>query len=79
MKRNVEMIRNEGIRIVRGSIPRQVRSELLEAVKNGELVRLKKAGLLPEVFCHPDHLPGARDLQKREAEDAINRISRVMA
>jgi hypothetical protein len=75
---NVENIRALAMRVVRGRIPREVRKELMEAVKNKELGRLKKDGLKPEVFFHPDHLHSAMDMQKREAEYSISCIKKVV-
>lgn len=76
---NVERILAQATRVVRGSIPSQVRRELSAAVKAGVLGRLKKDGLKPEVFYHPDHKHGAIERQTREAEYAIKCISSVMA
>lgn len=76
---NVEQIRCQAARVVRGRIPASVRKELMDAVKAGQLGRLKKDGLKPEIFFHPDHLHGACDRQKLEAEYAINCISSVTA
>jgi hypothetical protein len=76
---NVEQIRAQASRVIRGKIPKQVRRELMGAVKNGFLGRLKKDGLKPEIFFHPDHRQGAIDRQKREAEFSVGCISKVMA
>jgi len=72
------MLRREGFRIIRGSIPAEVRKALREAVKNGELGHLPRKGLLPEVFCHPDKLDAAQEARSAEAMAAIFRISRVV-
>ncbi len=77
--RNVEMILAQGSRVVRGSIPAQVRKELRAAVKAGALGHLKKDGLKPEIFYHPDHKHGAIERQKREAEYSIKCIATVIA
>lgn len=76
--RNVEMIRKHATRIVRGSMPRQVRKELMDGVKKGHLGRLKKDGLKPEIFYHPDHYHGAVDLQKKEARYAVDCLAKVI-
>lgn len=75
---NVIQIRAIAYRVIRGKIPAEVRKELNQAVKNKELGHLKKNGLLPEIYFHPDHLHGARDLQKREAEYSINCIKKII-
>lgn len=76
---NVEQILCQASRVVRGRIPRQVRTELNRAVKAGVLGHLKKDGLKPEIFYHPDHKNGAIERQKREAAYSIECISKVMA
>ena len=76
---NVEQIRAQATRVVKGRIPAEVRKELMAAVKAGELGRLKRGGLKPEIFFHPDHLHGARERQQREAEYAVKCIAGVMA
>jgi hypothetical protein len=79
MNPNVENIRASAWRVVRGKIPLEVRKALTEAVKNKELGHLKKKGLLPEIYFHPDHLHGAREQQKREAEYSIKCIRSVIS
>jgi len=77
--RNVEQIRAQATRVVRGRIPAEVRKELRAAVKAGVLGHLRKDGLKPEVFFHPDHKNGAIERQRREAEYAVKCIAGVMA
>lgn len=76
---NVEQIRAQASRVIHGRIPAQVRKELMDAVKGGHLGRLKKDGLKPEIFFHPDHKHGAIERQKREAEYAIGCVAKVVA
>lgn len=76
---NVESIRNVGVRLIRGRVPAQVRKELMGAVKAGELGRLKRDGLKPEFFFHPDKIQEAIDLQQLEAEHSIALLSKVLA
>lgn len=76
---NVEQILAQGTRVVTSRVPQQVRKELSAAVKAGALGRLKKDGLRPEVFFHPDHKHLAIWLQQREAEYAISLVEKVMA
>lgn len=76
---NVSRILSQATLVVQGRIPAQVRRELHAAVKAGVLGRLRKDGLKPEVFFHPDHKNGAIERQKREAEYAIKCIASVMA
>src|SRR4051812_13993867 len=76
---NVAQILVQATRVVRGTIPRAVRNELMAAVKAGVLGRLKKDGLKPEIFYHPDHKNGAIDRQKAEAIYAVSCIAKVVA
>lgn len=76
---NVEQILVSATRVIRGKIPAQVRKELREAVKAGVLGHLKKDGLKPEIFYHPDHKHGAIERQKREAEYSVGCIASVIA
>jgi hypothetical protein len=75
---NAMNIRSQATKVIKGRMPAQVRKELMDAVKSGALGRLPKKGLLPEIFFHPDHLHGAKERQKREAEYSINCIAGVV-
>lgn len=76
---NVEQILAQASRVIRGRIPAQVRKELAAAVKAGVLGHLKRDGLKPEIFFHPDHKNGAKERQAREAAYAIECIKKVVA
>ncbi len=76
---NVELIRKHATRVIKGKIPLGVRKELMTAVKLGQLGRLKKDGLKPEIFFHPDHRNGAKERQVREAEYALGLIVKVVS
>ena len=76
---NVEQILVSAYRVIRGRVPAQVRKELAAAVKAGVLGRLPKDGLKPEVFFHPDHKNGAKELQAREAAYSVDCIAKVIA
>ena len=76
---NVANILAQASRVIHGKIPRQVRNELMAAVKAGVLGHLKRDGLKPEIFFHPDHKNGARERQAREAAHSIECIAKVMA
>ena len=64
---NVDLIKKEGIRIC-CRIPRQVRSELNQAVKNGILCHLPKTKLAREIYCTPELANKAAEMQKEESE-----------
>jgi len=72
---NVERVRAQSIMVVRGSIPREVRRELSAGVKAGVLGHLRKDGLKPEIYFHPDHQSGALERQKRDAARAIQCVA----
>lgn len=76
---NVENILVAATRIIRGRVPAQVRKELNAAVKAGVLGHLKRDGLKPEIYFHPDHLHGAIERQKREAAYSVQCIATVMS
>lgn len=76
---NAENIKNSGMRVIRGKIPSAVRKELMDAVKNKELGRFKKEGLLPEVFYNTDMMHTAKDIRKEIAEYSAKRIRDVFA
>lgn len=79
LRQNVNMIRAERWRVIRGTMPQVVRRELSAAVAAGELVRLPKQGLLPEVFCHPDHRDEADKDRREKAIRAVEAIGKVLA
>lgn len=76
---NAVSIRASAMRVINGPLFGQVRKELFAAVKTGHLGRLKKDGLKPEIFFHPDHKNGAIERQKKEALYAVDCIATVIA
>ena len=73
---NVEKVRMERVLVV-SSLPRDVRSALNRAVKNGFLGHKKKDGLRPEVYYHPsfEHLAiGERSNIEREKINALKSV-----
>lgn len=76
---NTEQIRKHATRVVRGRIPASVRKELMNSVKIGLLGRLKRDGLKPEIFFHPDHKNGALERQRSEAAHCAKLIGSVLA
>ncbi len=75
---NVFMVQLQGVRIVNGPMPRQVRNELLAAVKTGELGHLKKDGLKPEAFCHKNAIADAKEKRNEIAMRSINALRSVL-
>jgi hypothetical protein len=75
---NVANILAGGSRVVRASVPQEVRAQLREAVKDGVLGHLKKDGLKPEVFFHPSRRNEAIARQRAEEDYAKDLIAGVM-
>jgi hypothetical protein len=68
---NVMIVRLMGVRIIDSPLPRDVRSALSAAVKDGRLGRLPKKGPLPEAFFHPNGRSNAIADRERFARDAL--------
>lgn len=75
---NVSVTRMMGVRLIRSSIPLAVRKELNQAVKAGTLGHLKKDGLKPEAYFHPNGRANAIDARSRAAMEAIESIRKVL-
>lgn len=76
---NVLMVQMEGVRIVRGKVPREVRKALNDAVKLGELGHMKKDGFRPEVYYHKNAKPKAIEIRNREHYESIQKLKGVFA
>ena len=74
---NVAKILSEALRVISGPIPQQVRKDLFAAVRAGVLGRLKRDGLKPEIFFHPDHKNSAIARQISEALYSVSCIAKV--
>ena len=75
---NVRMIIREKYRVIRGSIPRSVRTELNKAVKNGILGHFKKDGLCPECYYFISFENEARNAVINKATESIENIAKVL-
>ena len=73
---NVLMVQIEGVRIVSGRIPKEVRAALNEAVKSGELGHLKKEGLKPEAYFHKNARANALEERNRIAIEKTESIKK---
>jgi CRISPR/Cas system-associated endonuclease/helicase Cas3 len=74
---NVLIVRMMGVRLITATMPSDTRKALMAAVKEGRLGRLKKDGLRPEAFYHPNAKGEAisqRDRAFRRAVDAIAKV-----
>jgi hypothetical protein len=75
---NVYMVQLEGVRIV-GKMPAQVRKDLNQAVKNGELGHIKRKGLRPEAYHHKNARANALEAIDREFNRAVSALRGVYA
>lgn len=66
---NVEKVKMARVQLVINSVPSSVRKQLSDAVARGDLGHMKKDGLKPEAYYHPDfeHL-AVSERKKRERE-----------
>jgi hypothetical protein len=76
---NVEVVRMMGVSLISGRVPAEVRRELREAVKAGRLGHLKRDGLLPEAFFHPNGRGNAIAARERAAREKIAALRGVYA
>lgn len=76
---NVEVVRMMGVRIVSGKIDRGTRSALSGAVKAGRLGHLKRDGLKPEAFFHPNAEAAAKEERSRIACAGVRAIQACCA
>jgi hypothetical protein len=77
MLANVAQIREKGFRLITAKIPQTIRRELAQGVKDGLLGHLKRDGLRPEAYFHPNskwRALEARDRVERQAREAIARV-----
>lgn len=74
---NVLKVRMQRVEVVTGSIPREVRKALNIAVKNGELGHMKKDGLTPEVYYHPDFEYLAKEERYNITQEKINSLRKI--
>jgi hypothetical protein len=76
---NIEVVRMMGVRIVSGGFDRRTRSALMQGVKSGKLGHLKKDGLKPEAFCHPNAIWAAKEERNKIASAGIRAIQACCA
>jgi len=76
---NVEVVRMMGVRLVEAKMQMETRRALMDGVKAGKLGHLKKDGLKPEAFFHPNSEASAKESRNKAANASIQAIARVMA
>lgn len=75
---NVEMVRAARVRVVSGSIPKNVRKALNDAVKCSKLGHYKKEGKKPEVYFHPSFDYLARSERNRVEKETIEALKKLV-
>jgi hypothetical protein len=75
---NVQMVRNERVKVVVNKLPREVRTALNEAVRNGVLAHMRKDGFKPEVYYHPTFEYMAKDARSKAERESV-RILGIVA
>lgn len=63
---NVQTVLMQGVRLIQGKVIAEVRKALNEAVKAGTLGHLKRDGLKPEAYFHPNSIYRAKEERNRE-------------
>ena len=76
---NIEIVRMMGVRIVSGMLDRRTRTALMAGVRDGRLGHLKKDGMKPEAFFHPNSETNAKDERARISRSGIQAIAACCA
>ena len=74
---NIEMVRMVRAKVIVGSLPAEVRRALNAAVKAGTLGHMKKDGLKPEVYYHPNFEHIANGERNRIETESLRAIASV--
>jgi len=75
---NVYIVKMMGVRVINGKIPTDVRRQLNEAVKSGEIGHIKKSGLKPEVYHHKNARCKALEAQRRHELASLEAIKGIV-
>ena len=76
---NVQLVLAERYRLTTGQIPRDVRSALNAAVKDGRMARMPKEGAKPECYYNPEFRYLAVAARNEWARDTAAAVAKVMA
>lgn len=79
LEANVEMVRTEGIRVIKGKLRSDVRKALNYGVKAGKLRHIKKDGMKPEVYYNPNSGIYVNGVRNRYVEHGIRVLSSVIS
>ena len=74
---NVELVLTGRVRIVRGKLPKDVRTALDNAVKSGVLGHMPRNKYLPECYYHPKFDYLARAERNKIAEKTISALKQI--
>jgi hypothetical protein len=77
--KNVHVVQLMGVMLVAGRIPRDVRAELMAAVKAGQIGHIKKEGLAPEAFHHKNARANALDARAKVVRESVASLVKVYA
>ena len=76
---NVRMLIKQKYRLIKNSIPREIRRELNNAVKNGVLGRFKKDGLIPECYYFINYKQDAESAVYNNVQNSLDNIAKILA
>jgi hypothetical protein len=76
---NAMVVQLMGAKLIRSRMPSEVRKEMMDAVKQGKLGHIKKEGLRPEAFHHPNARAHALDLRAEAFRQAVDAIKKTLA
>lgn len=76
---NVEKVKMARVQLVVRSLPAQVRKALNDAVKRGELARMKKDGRKPEAYYHPTFEHLAKQERNEYERNTLKALASVIA
>ena len=71
---NVQIVKNERFRLIVTGLDRSTRNALNAAVKNGELEHMKKDGVKPEAYYHPNFKYLAIAARNREFNKSVKAL-----
>jgi hypothetical protein len=75
---NIEIVRMMGVRLITSRVPRDCRIYLNVGVKMGKLGHLKKDGLKPEAYFHPNSKANAIAARNKAALEAVEVLRTIL-
>lgn len=77
--KNVELIKSEQFREVRGKVPAQVKQELSAAIKAGILGKIKKTALTGDIYYAKEFEKEAYEYQNEKAKQRGEKLAENLA